>query len=349
MKFRLSNLLTATNNPFATAKSSEHRANRLWFRLASLAIKLGVSGAALVYIYFQVAQSSTQALALLSMQSVFSARFVLWFLLPSLVLMCLNWGIEVVKWHMLIAPRYGTHWRTSVKAILSGTTFGVFSSNRVGEFLGRILALQPQHRIGASVLSLVNGAAQSLATFTFGAFGLLYLLEVFGTQSMGLVGCRVLQLIVVISWVAAIAGFLRIGAFGAFLSSIPWLERFRQPIEEISRIERPLLFRLYHFSLLRFVTFILQYLVVFNMLMPDPAWAQVTGASTLALFSTTILSFIPIPDLLLREAVALSYFDLFQFDPFVVGEAVFAVWLINVALPAVSGAIILFTYRIFRP
>lgn len=233
--------------------------------------------------------------------------------------------------------------------MLTGTTFGVFFSNRLGEFAGRVLALQPQHRIGGSLLSFVNGAAQSLATFTFGALALLYMLESSGTESMGPVGSRILQVIVIFSWLIALTAFVRINALGDLLFKTTWLSRFRHHFEDMSVIGRPELFRLYHLSLLRFATFVLQYLVVFHLLVPDPQWIQVMGASSLALFSTTVLSFVPVPDLLLREAVAISYFRLFQFDALLVGEAVLMVWLINVALPAIIGAAVIFTYRIFRP
>jgi len=106
---------------------------------------------------------------------------------------------------------------------------------------------------------------------------------------------------------------------------------------------------LFHLSLLRFITFIFQYLLVFDLLVPGAQWMQVAGAAMLALFSTTVLSVIPMPDLLLRETVAVGYFGLFRFDPVVVSEAVLLVWLINVALPAACGAVVIFTYRIFRP
>lgn len=348
MKFRLSNLATAAYSPFLAAKSSEHKGRKLRTAWAIL-IKVGVSGAALWYIHARITEGAAFIQWPALWDAALSAEFLFFFVLPAAALMVLNWGIEVVKWHGLVGPRYGIRRRTAVKAVLTGTTFGVFSSNRLGEFAGRILALQPKHRVGGSLLSFVNGAAQSLATFTFGALALLYLLESFGTESMGPVGSRILQAIVIFSWLMALTVFMRINALGNLLVNTSWLSRFKHHFEGMATVGRPELFRLYHLSLLRFVTFILQYLVVFHLLIPDPQWVQVMGASTLALFSTTILSFAPVPDLLLREAVAISYFRLFQFDALLVGEAVLMVWLINVALPAIIGAAVMFTYRIFRP
>lgn len=341
---RISNLIYAAAIPFRTAKSSEHRWKRWVYRLLAWGIKLSVSGAAMVYIYLRIRRDGVWSDA--SMPFTMSQLAV--FLVPSLALMGLNWGLETVKWHLLIARRYGTHWRTSVKAVLSGTTFGVFTPNRIGEFVGRVLALQPDHRVGGAILSFVNGASQTMSTLTFGIAGLIFLLETLALENLGSVGTRVTELLLVVAWALCLLLYFRMDAIPALVRRTSWLARWSKHMTALREVNTTQLNKLYQLSLIRFVTFIAQYLLVFQLLMGSADWIQVGGAAMLTMFSATLLAFIPIPDLLMREAIALSYFGLFQFDLVIVGEAVFIVWLINVALPAVLGAIILFTYRIFK-
>lgn len=344
---RISNLIHAVAVPVQTAKSSEHRWKRWMYRWLSWTIKFGVSGAALLYIYLRVDRdTSIHSWADLSL---FAGGSQWWlFLAPSLLLVGLNWGLETLKWHMLVSGHYGTHWRTSVKAVLSGTTFGVFTPNRIGEFVGRVLALQPGQRVGGTLLSLINGASQTMSTLTFGMAGLIFLLETFGLESIGMVGTRVIELLMVVSWAVFMFLYFRIHAIPDVLINVKWLKRFQHHMKALGEVDHRLLNRLFQLSILRFLTFVAQYLLVFQLLVDDPDWMQVGGAAVLTMFSTTMFSFVPVPPLIMNGAMALSYFSLFHFDAGIVTQAVLLVWLINVALPAVLGSATLFTYRIFK-
>lgn len=343
MRDRLPKLIVDVLVPARTGKSSEH-IRAPWRVVLSWVLKIGMSGGAIWYIYHQLdaARAETGASWFFS-----PLTLPLPLLLLAFALMLINWGLEVWKWHLLLQPIFKTHWRTSVKGVLSGATVGVFSPNRIGEFFGRILALHPVYRIGGSLLSTLNSAAQTLATLTFGIVGFLYLLEVSGGMVFSYAGQRSLQILLLVFLLVAT---LMYGRIGRLLQS-RWLRyqlrrwRIVLPLDEL---KTSVLWRLYGLSIVRFCSFLLQYFVAFEMLGAHQSWYAIGAATTLSLFSSTLLSFIPVPDLLLREAVALNYFPVFGFDATLVAEAVFFVWVINIALPAIAGAFILLSYRIFR-
>jgi len=218
----------------------------------------------------------------------------------------------------------------------------------LGEFVGRVLALSPERRLSGSLLSFVNGLAQTLATFSFGVIGMVYFVDYFGSQVFGGLATLAIQLTIFLSLVLAVMLYFRVDLLSSFLKRFSNLKKYHSYFDVFESLPNSVLHKIYHLSLLRFVTFILQYILVFYLILDDPEWMAIIGASVLTLFSTTLVSFLPIPDILLRETIALSYFDLFNFDLYVVSIAVFSVWIINVALPALIGAFILFTYRIFR-
>lgn len=256
--------------------------------------------------------------------------------------------MEVVKWKLLLDTSISVSWKTSLKAVLSGTTVGVFSPNRIGEFLGRVLALRPEDRIKGSLLSAINGLAQSLGTVTYGILGLLFLLEEFAIGPLGFVGTKVLQLTLVLTLILAFTLYLRVNNLWRLADYFKILKKYESHLTVFKEVDSYLLIKLYYLSLLRFATFILQYVVVFSLLFPSPNIVHIIVGSALTLFSSALISFLPVPDLLIRESVALSYFELYDFDLLTVSVSVLIVWLLNIALPALLGTSALFTYRIFR-
>lgn len=328
--------------------SSEQTSQRIVYRVIGLSVKLLVSIAAVYYIAQRI-QSAESELALGHFfQTILVSSQLPMVLFASVLLMMVNWSMEVVKWKVLIDTQFQVKWKTAFKGVISGVTFGIFSPNRMGEFVGRILALPPERRVLGSLLSFVNGLSQTLATFSFGVIGLIYFVQYFGAEVFGGFATLAIQLTILSSLVLAIMLYFRVDLLSKFLQRFTFLKKYHAHFDVFESLPSAILQRIYHLSLLRFVTFVLQYILIFYLILENPQWLAIIGASVLTLFSTTLVPFLPIPDLLLRETIALSYFDLFEFDLYLVSIAVFSVWAINVALPALMGAVTLFTYRIFR-
>ena len=345
---RISNVLAGVFPSILTDKSSEQSLTIRTRKLISWTLKIGISLAAVLYIIQRIDAHQSSLSSLLSATTVLSYERLIGLMLACIICMVANWSIEMYKWNLLIGTKLGTYWRTAVKGVLTGTTFGVFTPNRSGEFIGRALALGPDQRVTGVVLSIVNGLAQSMATLTFGIIGFLYLLEAFVINSIGVTAVIVLQLMLIALWILSLLAYFRLDIAIEFIERIPFLRSHTKSIKRASGLPHSLLNRLYLLSVLRFVTFIFQYGIVFSLLIDSPNWIEIAGLSMVTLFSSTILSVIPIPDVFIKEAVALSYFSLVNIDLALVATGVLAVWLINIAIPALIGAFMLFSYRIFK-
>lgn len=346
---KYSNLLLGALRPLLGAKSSEHKTTSKAIRNWAWLLKPILSLAALYYILHRL--EGVDMSLFLGTFTNRSLSIPIWIvaIILSVILMLMNWGIEVVKWHMLIHPVYNTKITTSIKAVLTGATTGIFTPNRLGEFVGRTLALKPENRVGGTLLSVVNGLAQTVATFSFGILGFILLINLRGSEVFGDFGSISLQVLLIGCWLIALFIFFRFKVLTDLLKGVNLFGRpLSKYLETYENVDESVLQRLYGLSVVRFITFILQYFLVFYLLSPDPAWIDISGASMLTLFSTTILAFLPMPDLLLRQSLALSYFQLFAFDSLIVTQVVLLVWVVNVALPAAIGAFVLFTYRIYR-
>lgn len=320
-----------------------------WIRLLGVLIKIGLSAAAIFFIGYKLYTRQTDfQYSILKMEDVGFYQVLVSLVLPSVVLSALNWFIEVNKWRILLNSSFEVKWTTAFKAVLSGTTIGIFSPNRIGEFVGRVLALKPEQRISASLLSMVNGISQSLATYTFGVFGFIVLAELTLVDQLGFAAVKTLQITLLLSLAFITILFYRVRFLADWFMRFAWLRKYENYILIFQNVSDSILTKLYSWSLLRFLTFIVQYVVVFSFISNGISTVDVMIASVLTLFSSTLVSFIPIPDLLIRESLALSFFEIYSVDPIAVSAGVLLVWLINVALPAVLGTFSLFTYRIFK-
>ena len=93
-------------------------------------------------------------------------------LIAVVVLMMLNWTIESIKWKLLIDKLHPVSWLDAIEGILFGVTFSLFTPSRIGEFGGRIFALNTDRK-EAIVSTLLGSIAQIVVNLTFGALGLL--------------------------------------------------------------------------------------------------------------------------------------------------------------------------------
>ena len=99
-----------------------------------------------------------------------------WALLLSAVMLTLvNWGLEGVKWWMLVKPFEDITLTKAVKSVLIGLTVGFFTPNRVGEPAGRVLLLSEGKRLTGISLVIVGALGQVLANILFSVLALIML------------------------------------------------------------------------------------------------------------------------------------------------------------------------------
>src|SRR5690349_20412162 len=61
--------------------------------------------------------------------------YKIFFLVGSILLIPLNWGLEAKKWQVSMRSVYPVNFMQSLKAVLAGVSFSVTMPNRIGEYL----------------------------------------------------------------------------------------------------------------------------------------------------------------------------------------------------------------------
>ena len=92
---------------------------------------------------------------------------LLW-LVATLGLMPLNWLAETQKWHQVVRKYEPLSRGRALMAVWIGVSFSLFTPNRIGEYGGRIVLVQPRHRWKATLATLVGNYSQLLVLLSVG-------------------------------------------------------------------------------------------------------------------------------------------------------------------------------------
>jgi hypothetical protein len=263
-------------------------------------------------------------------------------LLGVLALMLVNWGLEAWKWRMLVRPLQPLGYIRACAGTLAGTTIGLITPNRVGEFAGRVLFLEPEHRIEGSFATVLGSIAQFVVTLFMGGSAVLlecYFLRYHGVEALA---WDVLVWSTLLIAGTAVVLFFHPVTFARIVGAIPWLRRFEPESKVLERFDRTTLQRVFALSSLRYGVFTLQFAVLVHVLAGVPM-GQALAAVPLIFLVTTLVPTTALTELGVRSTVAAAFIPA---DPAAVVLATASIWVINIVLPALAGSVILLVARI---
>ena len=261
-------------------------------------------------------------------------------LIVVLLLMPINWGLEAYKWYYLMR-RFGLHisFLSSFKTTLTGLSYSLVLPGGIGEYLGRAEAIpKGEAWKGAGVLSVAR-IAQLYATLLFGGISLsVYLWDrAYYTWFIVFVSFVVLcWSVFIFSKFLAHGLELKLGQQYTFVSDLldPWLRKGSDKLW------------VFLVSTLRYVVFSFQFYLVLLVFGVKGSVSQLfSGIASAFLFKSFFPSFL---DLGPRELAVTLFFKDMGVTMAQVLEASLCVWMINVMLPGIAGALLLFRNAILN-
>jgi hypothetical protein len=277
-----------------------------------------------------------------------------WRLWVVLGLMPVNWGIEARKWQLSMRPDGGIAFKDAFRAIFTGATLASFTPNRMGEYLGRILYVKEGRRAAAISLTMICSMAQLLVTLVAGTVGLVYLFPLLRRRSTA--GYPRLEwglpLTLTVLGVMLIGlGFLYFGFPGLVrkLARVPWIRRLGAFIKVLENFDRDILMRILFLSFVRYIVFIIQYSLVFPVFNVSLGFGQVCGGmSVVFLIMAIVPTFTFLTELGLRWGASIQVLELFSTNSIGIFATSFAIWLINLIIPALIGSLLIVSIKLFK-
>jgi Lysylphosphatidylglycerol synthase TM region len=276
-----------------------------------------------------------------------------WRLWLVILLMPVNWGIEARKWQLALRPVGGMPFTDAFRAVFTGTTMASFTPNRMGEYLGRILYVKEGRRIAAISLTMVCSISQLLITLVVGAAGLYYIhpflygqthhnpmLEWSFTMLAAVVGVLLAGLTLLYFMLPRVA---------LHLSRFSWIRKIGAFIKVLENFDTNILLRILFLSFARYIVFMIQYSLVFPVFGIFLSFNQVWGGmSVVFLVMAVIPTFTFLTELGLRWGASIQVLEVFSTNTVGIFAASFAIWLINLVIPALLGSLLIVSIKFFK-
>jgi hypothetical protein len=223
----------------------------------------------------------------------------------------------------------------------------------VGESIGKSILLSDGNRLKGVVLSFVASAGQLLVTLLVGLIAIIWMYPSLHLQLQaqlqlsefvltGFYGILFFFIVLFILCYAAIPFFANQLAKVSFFSKYVYL------LASIQTIPKQLLLQLAVISGVRYLVFLLQYVLIFKLC---GVFIDVPTLMALTSILFLILAIIPtltLAELGIRGKVSLLLFGMYSANTLGILAAAGGIWLLNLIIPACLGGLILLRLQYFR-
>jgi hypothetical protein len=267
--------------------------------------------------------------------------------------MPVNWAIETLKWHLLINKFQPLSFLKSYESVLSGLSLSMNTPNRIGEYGGRVLYLQPEFRFRGVALTVLCSVSQLFVTLVVGFVSLVILQP--KLQAMHFAGTGFSELLFkVLFW----AVLLMCVATGLFYFRMQWLVKLVKWIPFVQKkfsfafvlehLKGRVMLHILFYSFLRFMVFAVQYILIWKALDVDISWWQGFWSIALVFLMMAIVPSFAIAEIGIRGKVALVVVGLFSSNTLAILAGTITMWMLNLVLPALIGSLFLLTIKIYK-
>ncbi|MBZ0207310.1 MAG: flippase-like domain-containing protein [Flavobacteriales bacterium] len=314
-------------------------------RRTLLLVRWGIFLAACAFLYMRLsADQSTYAAWGDPRAALGVASWPFWAAMCGMAV--LNWGVEAAKWRWLVSPLERIGIGRAFAATLAGTTIGLITPNRTGEFMGRVLFLAPEHRWQGGFATVLGSIAQFVTTVSIGGTAF----AIWWWTSPPLAGMAPWGGVAMMVLVATVAGgalvlYLRPRLLRQIVLMVPLLDRMGGAAHVLEEYSTRELLAVLLMSMLRYLVFGAQY-VLFLAVFTEVSWQATVVVVPVIYLITTLVPTMMLTELGVRGSVAVALLTPIGGLPAGVLLASFGVWAVNLALPAAVGAVILLMARI---
>lgn len=269
----------------------------------------------------------------------------------------INWAIETIKWQILIEPIEKISFKKSYKSILIGLFTSLFMPNRSGEWIGRIFSISNVNKGALFIHTLIGNFIQYLVTFLVGLFSMLYFIDL-NTHILNNLELNFYYLAFFASGLFTILVLFFILFFFNVIRGL-WAEKLknkiRNAIKNVKALSLKVVTKLFLLSILRYVSFSLQYVILFYAfdLFIDPI--DLIMQLGLYFFILSIIPTIVISEIGVRGSLSIIIFSSYcefyghQFSNLVplVFFISLLVWVCNIIIPSIIGSFFISKFKLF--
>ncbi|MFA5971867.1 MAG: lysylphosphatidylglycerol synthase domain-containing protein [Lentimicrobiaceae bacterium] len=323
-----------------------------------IATKLLIATLSLSYIFYRIYKLPTGQVNTF-FESVLNAKNAMLIAISLVLLMGINWGIESLKWKLLLSQSEKVSFYLAYKAILGGLAVSVFTPNRVGEFIGRVFILRKTDPLKAIMLTIVGSFSQLMVTIVLGTFAYVFFarqyLSSLISESTWLVNGFSFTLILLSLLILFI--YFNISALHRISILIPakYSARIKSGINAMADCPRHLLLKTVLLSMLRYLVFSVQFYLAIRLMGLNFTVVQCMLVIPVIYLMLTAIPTVTLAEIGVRGSVSVFLFGLLigtngldSGQTLAVVSASTLIWMINIAAPSLLGVLVIFRLKFFR-
>jgi uncharacterized membrane protein YbhN (UPF0104 family) len=326
-------------------------------KIYSLTIKISIIASALWFIYRRIFIKENLDDLPDEFNYIFQQNNFLPVLFLIIFLMFLNWGIETLKWKYMIGKIENVGFFKSLVAVFSGITVSIFTPNRVGEYAGRVFVLEKASRWEGVLITMLGSMSQLLVTIIVGAICFIaYVYKYIDLSENPSYFFYALILIISVLIFILLIIFFNVTFMTAIINRLPRrFHKLKHYSLVFSSYKIHELLNVLLLSLLRYIIFITQFYILLNLFKVDIQYYEAFILVSMVYLSMAAIPTIALTELGIRGSIAIYFvgmFSTYSSNPGVhdlgILTASSALWLINLAIPAILGAFFIFRLKFFR-
>lgn len=269
----------------------------------------------------------------------FSSFYLLIFLVVIL-LMFINWGIETIKWKILIDKIQPFSFFKAFKAVFAGITIGIFTPNRVGEIGGRVLFIEKGKRTYGVLATGTGSLAQFIITIATGILGFVLFLILFPdiiniSPIFNILSALALLIILLI----LIWTYFNIKRIEPIVLKIPFFKTRTDQLEYLSETKFISLLKVLLLSFARYFIFITQFFLLLIFFNIHLTLIQAYVSISLIYLFATLVPTTTLIELGIRGSLAIFFIGMFSDNFLGIILSTTFLWFINLAIPSIIGSV----------
>lgn len=261
-------------------------------------------------------------------------------------MMFCNWFLEVIKWKYLIKGVERLSYWQATKSVFCGLTWAIFTPNRIGEYGGRVLLLEPRNRAKGAVLMGVGLFAQLVLTSFFGALSIAWFVTVFIDAPTPVT--LAIWMIALIYALAFLLLYFNVHWIDHLVGKLKWLRKIQPFFGVLQHVQTGELFRVLMLSLARFIIFTSQYVILMLAILPEIPLVSMILMIFILFFVQAAVPSLDIFDFSVRSFVASNLYSYVTTQEIAVMAIVSCIWFVNLILPAIIGSFFVLNVNYLR-
>ena len=317
-------------------------------KLTELTVKIIIVLLGIYVLYKKIIVNQNISDLWIDIEKTFTNKNQFTLLILALLLVPLNIFLEGVKWKLQVKPiEIISYWK-SFLSIFTGFTAGMFFPNRMGNFVGRVFMLEKGDRIKASLVTLVGGMAQMIATVSIGLVASIFFLK---NHYLLICICS----IVIISLLMLIYFNIHLLKIFQFIIPKKFKNKTKDYLEVFSLFNKKELFYILILSFARYFLYTFQFVLLIWAFNIPLNYFNAMIPISLTYLLMMIVPFITITEIAVRGSVSIMVFEKWLIMnemntnySMMVFSASSILWIFNIALPAIIGLFLIYRLKFFR-